>query len=968
MENDNSFVLEKVVPYLQQRGWHRKSAKSSGTSLLFHTIVELDVLTNMLPLLSSFDVSDRDLLILQLSVIAHDSGKEKDEWQEYLSESEKYRAKMRLKKPKYVSHVDTDLVREIVSDLQRILKLKFDAQEHILTIMRIIDSHMKRDRMDAALAFQKVIEQSEGKIPSKWLDLSLIVSFIDNLCSCEKVEDVPSILMQQKNREYEKFRQTLKIAYHQVNRIRGISTSLIHKAVQNTYGRKGWVPILHFPDGTAYIGSIDSRIPLRNSISEELNDIVVEFIEGFPDANVNVVVGTPTASSVSTEIVFHPSRIEDYLKEVIRKNKGKGAVSVSRAIEYLFNKELTEYLFSESSSDLSLLRPFNLKKKERMAFLNSLDHTLGLKLKAFSRLGIQSNLDPDDILSILKRSDKKRREFYSQQGLSGDTIEGNLEELRIWLGKSKSYNALFEFINSLINKPSLVSVEAREFLVEEISRKFCRDEKYAQKLRKVLPLTGPYNPLPYQILFVDHLPEIFGEEFEEATISWISKLLTTAWEIYGFEFRGVEDKTEILLSSDLVVPYSLDFIQRALNSKDYYELSKEQAFSERPDAQKMCPICNEYFDGENRSISEIVGFSKKFSNRLAGAKSLDNINICEACGLEYLLRSLVLTRRPNEMIIVYPQMNTTFKLGETLEKRFREIQHDVDEVCGTGATDLSKFILLRYLDKLAGKISEEGVNFLEALSTKEFIQYFVFSRDLKKPGMRSTRDLILQILETEYPWDTIGEFNSDWDDSYTSFEQLIDDIIRGENLEEKFLKELQEKTRNLRTTTKEMAPTYITPNFAVILLSETQSLKRDDISDTDAGFEKIFLSGILSFLFDSPVALVEADEEIPRIPGGLILIPPISNVKRMISKVRKRKGIPNTKKWLSRMEGKLWTDLLSFALVTKQKAQLSDRTGIFEVLSFPTVGHLMRRIEMKRKFFGSGDLRILKNLEKMEVL
>lgn len=968
MENTDLFDLEKVVSYLQQREWHRKLAKSSGTSLLFHTIVELDVLTNMLPLLSSFKVSDRDLLILQFSVIAHDSGKEKDEWQEYLSESESYRAKMRPTKPKYVSHVDTDLVKEIVSDLQEILELESDIQEHILTIMRIIDSHMKRDRMDPALAFQKIIEQSEGKIPLKWLDLSLIVSFIDNLCSCEKVEDVPSILMRQKNREYEKFRQTLNISYHQVNRIRGISTSLIHKAVQNTYGRRGWIPILHFPDGTAYIGSIDSGIPSHDSISEELSDVVVEFIEGFPDANVNVVVGRPTASSISTEIVFDPSKIEGYLKEVMRKNRSRGAVSMSKAIEYLFNRELTEYLLSESSSNLSLLHPFNQKKKKRIAFLNSHDHTLGFKLKAFSRLGIHSNLDPDDISLILRKSDRKRREFYSQQGLNGDEIESNLEELRIRLGKSKPYNALFEFINSLINRPSLVNVRARKFLIEEISRKFCRDEESIQKYKEILPFTGAYNPLPYQILFVDRLPEIFGERFEEATISWIRRLFATAWETYGFEFRKLKDKTEILLSSDVVVPSSLSFIQNALNSREYYRSSKEQAFSKRPDAQKMCPVCNEYFDGENRSISDIVGFSKKFSNRIPGARSLDNINICEACELEYLLRSLVLTKRPNEIIIVYPQMNTTFKLGETLEKRFREIQYNIEEVCGSRATDLSKFIFLRNLFRLAQKVSQNGVSFLEVLSTEEFIRYFVFSRDLNKPGMKSTKDRILQILKTSYPWETIDEFNSDSSSSYTSFEQLIDDIIKGENLEEKFLEELQEQIRNQGRKTKEMAPAYVTPNFAVILLSETQSLKTDDITDTDAGFEKIFFSGVLSFLFDSPVAFVEANEEIPRIPEGLILIPSIGNVKRIISKVRKRKGIPSTKKWLSRKEGKLWTNLLSFALVIRREAQLSDRTGVLEILSSPTVGHLMRRIEMKKKFVGPGNLKVLKNLEMMEVL
>ncbi|MGC1119606.1 MAG: hypothetical protein WBA22_00810 [Candidatus Methanofastidiosia archaeon] len=957
----------EVISYLRQRGWHKKPAKSSGISLLHHTMVELDVLSSMLPLLEdSLGITKRDVPILQLAIIAHDSGKEKDEWQDYLSRSDSYRTRIASERPEYVSHIDLSLAREIISDIKEVLEPETNLEKDVLTILRIIDSHMKKDRMDPGRAFQKIVEQREGKLPEKWLDLALIVSFIDDLCSCERVEDVVLVLRRPRSGEYEKFRQTLDVAFHRVSRIRGISTSLIHKAAQKAHARKGWIPILHFPDGTAYVGSIGAEILSKDSILEELNITVREFVDQFPDANAYVVVGKPTASSISTEVIFQPEELDQYLREVIRKNRSRKPENIDKVIEYLLNKSLAEYFLSQSSADLSLFKPFNQRKKKRMKFIN--DPNCNFKDSVLPTLAIPSSLDSDETFSALAKSRKGREKFYVQHQLDGEKVENRLEELRIMLSESKPYCALVEFMCDLVGRRSLVNDNAQKFLIDNIANKFGKDERSVKKYKEILPLTGSYNPLPFQILFVDYLPEIFGQEFEEEFISWIKTIFATAWDNYGFEFQSLDEKCGALLRSDLISPVAPDYAEDASKSKKFYRSSKEEAFSKKPEAQKMCPICNTYFEGENKSIADIVGFSKKFSNRLVGSRSLSNFNICQACELEYLLRSLVLTERPSELAIVYPQMNITFELGEALKKKFRELNAAVERTCGSKTTDLSKFLLIRNLDQIAETISQEGADFLQDISAADFVQYFIFSRDPEKPTMQNAKEIILQALETSYPWDSVQEFNEDKGTSYDSFEELVDDILNGRNLNREFILEVQEEVRKKKTRKKEIAPVYVTPNFAVLFLSDFQSLKAEDTSDTDAGFKKIFLSSILSILFDSSVALLEANEEIPNIPEGLVFTPSVGNVVKIVSNVRKGRTVPGRERWLSRTERDLWTNLLAAAILIKSKAKMSERTGIFEVLSSPTVGHLMRRMELKKKSINFEDMRILNKLESMEVL
>ena len=79
-------ILGKASEWMLARGWKQKVAKRRqfDQSLFEHTLVELDATLQPLPILKQrhhFELSLEDEQVLIVSLIAHDVGKERVEWQ-----------------------------------------------------------------------------------------------------------------------------------------------------------------------------------------------------------------------------------------------------------------------------------------------------------------------------------------------------------------------------------------------------------------------------------------------------------------------------------------------------------------------------------------------------------------------------------------------------------------------------------------------------------------------------------------------------------------------------------------------------------------------------------------------------------------------------------------------------------------------------------------------------------------------
>ena len=108
---DYEVLKERAADFMLRRGWKRLTAKRRQfeQSLFEHTAVELDAFLSLLPILrkpNHFNLTEGEEKVLIASIIAHDAGKEKPEWQKYISG-----------KRGFISDVDPDLTEKIVPEI-----------------------------------------------------------------------------------------------------------------------------------------------------------------------------------------------------------------------------------------------------------------------------------------------------------------------------------------------------------------------------------------------------------------------------------------------------------------------------------------------------------------------------------------------------------------------------------------------------------------------------------------------------------------------------------------------------------------------------------------------------------------------------------------------------------------------------------------------------------------------------------
>ena len=131
------FIME-AADFMLEQGWKEKTAKKGQfvQSLFDHTIIEIDALISLLPLLRQSFIppfTEQEEQIILMGVLLHDIGKELDEWQEYV-----------LGRSEYISHVNCELVEQVVFELT--------AQFRVTGIEEILSSivlHMRNERSQA---------------------------------------------------------------------------------------------------------------------------------------------------------------------------------------------------------------------------------------------------------------------------------------------------------------------------------------------------------------------------------------------------------------------------------------------------------------------------------------------------------------------------------------------------------------------------------------------------------------------------------------------------------------------------------------------------------------------------------------------------------------------------------------------------------------------------------------------------
>lgn len=292
--------MQRAVEWMLSRDWQRLTAKRRefNQSLLEHTLVELDATLNLVPILrlpQHLGLSEGEEQVIIASIIAHDVGKERPEWQSYI-----------LGQGPFVPDIEPALTRSVIPHLCAALGFSALDQKVMAVMENCVNLHMSGARTDTNV-ITAIFQGTD-----RWFLLADVVSQIDNICSAKGVLEARAALERSTL-----LGNHLKTAYHQVV-VRGVSTIALHRAALESFEQAGWTPLLHFSDATLYVCS--AARPAQEPAPAQIESRLEEVLRVTTGREVTqFIVGSPTANIMPKPDLFEHSEIRMYLEAATHK-------------------------------------------------------------------------------------------------------------------------------------------------------------------------------------------------------------------------------------------------------------------------------------------------------------------------------------------------------------------------------------------------------------------------------------------------------------------------------------------------------------------------------------------------------------------------------------------------------------------------------------------------------------------------
>lgn len=857
----NEVILQKASEWMLARGWKQKIAKRRqfDQSLFEHSLVELDAILQLLPILrqpNHFGLSPEEEQVLIVSVVAHDVGKERPEWQDYI-----------LGRRGFVSDVDPALTNNVVPELCAALGFPGLDRKVIAVIENCVNLHMSHERRDANIVMA-VLQGSD-----RWYTLANLVYHIDNVCSAKGIFGAKNAL------EQSPLGKHLKTAHHQVI-IRGVSTTALHRAALESYQEAGWTPLLHFSDSTLYVCSAaqpvsePSRDQIKKRLVEELKKATGRDVTRF-------VIGSPTANILPKPELFEFSELKSYLEAAARKI---GRKSFLVAYE---------------------------REKKRVA---------GGKPAATGRGKSKAEVIED---------------YWVKKGKGGVRYSTEMDKDADRISNAHPDMLVFKFFKAAMK---LMQDDG----IRRVQQEY--DNIFGQGAWADLLSTSTLMPAQDMVKTVDRFWQLPGAKFglsvgvleELAPDKRTELLIDTLVQIAKRGCAAIPNPpTRATLAQemaaafiqDLISPAAqVDLVKSAHQQMEFYAASKLFAGKQTKKAQYVCPICNTPFAGGTKASADFIDKPESHTNRAVAHGPFGYITICNTCKYERILRQLLLGERAAELIVIFPRMNIGPGAGEILVRKAQSLYERAYALM-TGNTDdpdrrlwlaLTHFIAAQTLDQDLYRVTPQHLADLLTCRSGEEIR-------------RKNRRQLEKSLKEAYDEDLDGA-NAEWGTDFTSWDEAID-AVYANRVDDPTARQIRADVYRLYP---QMQLICETPHM--IMFPVSYPIKLEDDSETNAALRRTFAALLLGLSLDVSVAIVCDSDQIDFQGGeGVAFVPPVAAVRELIGS-----------NWVSLSEAELWFRRIGVASILASAGQYSKRSGLFEVLTAPTAGHVLRRIEQKR--------------------
>ena len=861
----------KAVKFMLNRDWKKKIAKrrSFEQSLFDHTLIEIDALITLLPLLEhtfSPSLTEVEEQVLLTSVLAHDVGKELDEWQEYV-----------MGRRDFLSDVNQELAEEVVPELASQFGFS-DVAEMLSSVVL----HMRYERTPAKVASRLLFGQHTNP---RWKTLADIVDAVDNLCSAKGIFAGLQCVAEKTS-----ISNHLHTTYHLVQ-MRGVSTTLLHRAAIDTFTECGWSPLLHYSNGTIYVASSATQ-PLEPGVDEIQAQMAEGIEKAMPREIAQLIVGSPLQSMMPKVDLF------DY-----RDLKGCLTVAARRVNRTTFRN-----------------KPESARRKTVADYLKCKDD--------------DSPIDENKLALETDRIGAAQPEMCIFKFFK-TALAGNLLGKQVTPEAEETYADFAEGGGKRkLPKVNPQSVARAEY-----------DNVFGERAYADLQSTSTLMPARDMALTIDRFWSLDGSRFglDVSKIEYlddtkrveilIDALVDIADKVYtaipaeNRPTRATPEDIARCFMPDLTHPSrKLNLDELIAQQIQAYGQTKANARKEK--GLHLCPICNGAFDGGTKAKADFVGNPEGHTNRGVSHGGAGQIVICETCKYERFLQQLLLGSQVTDILVLFPRMNIGHSSGEVFRQKAIQIW-DKALIRMTEANpkpDLHLSLGLTY--NLARKLRDYDVYQLTPDEIVEVVTY-ESSTDTKK---RNRRDLEKELKAT-YGMDELhlDEINELWDTGFATIDEALQALINGEVLDD--------EARTIRTKAFRLNRQFYiacqTPHMILVPLTNPVSIGNE--SNTNAGLRELYLTLILGLSLDCSVAVVKAGEVITFEGGeGVARVPPTPALRELVGA-----------EWVSVEAAKRWLDAIGAVALLANSTAFPERSNLYQILKSPTLGHVLRRIEQK---------------------
>lgn len=916
-------IRSQAVMWMAQRGWKKLWGKRGALtqSLLQHTDIELNALCTLLPILEQkahYALTETEKQALIVGTIAHDTGKETAAWQAYVQQPRE------TQKGQFVRHIIPELTEAVVPEL--VAFFGFDPAV-VSDAIVFVNLHMKSTRTPTNL--MSVLTGKTGG-SNRWAVLARIVDTIDNFCSVRGL--LPTLDVLRRDAETGgAVGPHIQLGYHLLS-LRGVSTILLHRAAEDAYRETGWSPLLYFSNGTIYIA--DSLAEMSESTASMITGRLGKVVEAelptafFP----KMVVGSPAATMIPKPELFDYRELTLYLQESSRRvkrgsflrkpesvrlskmkdNRGGGYWQLSNKLEAEQNLAVDSERIDRAQPLMMIFKLFRDAMKPEIAgkVAGLADRVQLVELAVKRDDAVGRGDDPDKAQTQYDKAAQKLEkqaasEFESRVATLYDTVFGAGTFARL-----RSTSTL---------------MPAREMVAV---------------IDSFWTLPGSALGLPHQR--VELAPD---EQVQTALITKLDEIARAVYEELPESQRPVRiNPTQIAqcFQADIIRPAPpLDPRQVAEQQRNAYLNSKPEAMRERQ-AARLCPICNSPFQSGTAAAADFVAKPDSHTNRAVSHGFTGKVIICDACKYERFLQQLLLGEKVARALVLMPRMHVGYWAGQTFSREAHRFYDEALTLMSNSTTDPNEHVTLALTNVIAGKLlreDEEGSALVRAVqegldgSTLAHLLTYNLTPGKQKDYLRELSKALRDEYEFEEGKEDVAALNEEWETAFPDWDSIVRAVFRGD-VHNDIVDDVRARVYRLRPQFQVVCQT---PNFVLVPL--TNNFAVGDESETNVALRELFVLLLLGLALDCSVAAIDAGEPITLEGGeGVARVPAVPAVRDLVGS-----------DWVGLDDAPRWLEKIGAASLLAGDTAYPKRSNLYQILSAPTPGHVLRRIELEQK-------------------